>query len=51
MMDPDSTRRSLSARTKGYVQASDDDDRLDNLQQLEKEGLMSRLSTLQAAEI
>ena len=51
MMDPDFTRRSLSARAKGYVQASDDDDRLDNLRRLEKEGQMSRLSTPQAAEI
>ena len=34
-----------------YVQASDDDDHLDNLQRLEKEGQMSRLSTPQAAEI
>ena len=51
MMDPDFTRRFLSARAKGYVQASDDDDRLDNLQRLEKEGQMSRLSTPQVAEI
>ena len=51
MMDADSTRRSLSARAKGYIQASDDDNQLDNLQRLEKEGLMSRLSTPQAAEI
>ena len=50
-MDPDFTRRSLTARAKGYVQAADDVDRLDNLQRLEKEGQMSRLSTPQAAEI
>ena len=50
MMDPDFTR-SLTARAKGYVQAADDVDRLDNLQRLEKEGQMSRVSTLQAAEI
>ena len=51
MLDPDFTRRSLTARVKGYVQAADDVDRLDNLQRLEKEGQMSRLSTPQAAEI
>ena len=51
MMDPDFTRRSLTARAKGYVQAADDVDRLDNRQRLEKEGQMSRLSTPQAAEI
>ena len=51
MMDPDFTRRSLTARAKGYVQAADDVDRLDNLQRLEKEGQMSRLSTPQVAEI
>ena len=51
MMDPDFTRRSLTARAKDYVQAADDVDRLDNLQRLEKEGQMSKLSTPQAAEI
>ena len=50
-MDCDFTRRSLTARAKCYVQAADDDDQLDNLQRLDKEGQVSRLSTPQAAEI
>ena len=51
MIDPDFISRSLFARARSYVQETDDDDWLDNLQRLEKEGQMSRLSTQQAAEI
>ena len=42
VMDPDFSRKSLAARTKGYVQTSDDDDRLTALQALSKEGKLSR---------
>ena len=51
VMDPDFSRKSLATRAKGYVQATDDDDRLMALQTLSKEGHFSRLLTPQAAEI
>jgi len=51
VMDPDFSRKSLTTRVKGYVQTTDDDDRLTSLQTLSKEGQLNRLLTPQAAEI
>ena len=38
MMNPDFTRKRLSAKAKGYTQECDDDDWLDTLQWLQEEG-------------
>ena len=45
VMDPDFSRKSLTTRVKGYVQTTDDDDRLTSLQTLSKEGQFSRLDS------
>ena len=51
VMDPDFMRKTLSSRFKGYVQTSDNEDRLATLQHLPKEGHMSRLSDPPSATI